>query len=131
MGEGSNLDLSALTFDEFAEFFFQRPENEEYWYHDPAYRDGSSTTSAPQILIDHLTRLFSEFAVVAARYSLTQINHGLWALSSVAGFSLTVHLWDASIPLENRLRCVRSMRHMYSDFVAISDVEVMVGCFFM
>lgn len=131
MNESKNLDLSTLSFDEFVEFFFQRPENEEFWYFEPMYQRADSRASRPEILISHLTRLFTEFAVIAKRYSIAQIDHGIWALFPSSSVSVTEYLWDRSITLEKRLQCIRAMLHIYSDFVAISDAEVMENCFDM
>jgi hypothetical protein len=131
MDQSGNLDLSVLPFDEFVEFFFQRPDDQEYWYQDPAYQSDNVAPSNPEVLIGHATRLFSEFGVVARRYTLSQIDHGIWALLSCWPVSIQESLWNSSIPLETRIQCIRSMFHVYSDFVAGSEEDEMETCFDM
>jgi hypothetical protein len=69
-----------------------------------------------------MTKLFSEFGEIAPKYSLAQIDQGIWG---ILGENLRLYefLFDASVPLPNRLKCVRSMYYVYSDFVAKSDAD--------
>ncbi|HVA16404.1 MAG TPA: hypothetical protein VMV59_01695 [Candidatus Dormibacteraeota bacterium] len=136
--EGKNLDLSAKTFDEFVEFFFAR----DVVYCEPPLNDivadvveigqdyDEAVPSSPEVLIEHMTRLFSEFGQIAPRYSLAQINRGIWTILG-PGLELPDLLWDPAIPFSRRLQCIRSMYHVYSDFVAKSDVNVTENCFGM
>lgn len=77
-----------------------------------------------------MTRLFSDFARIAAKYSLSQVNRGIWTMLG-PGLEMPDLLWDKALPLAKRIKCIRSMYHVYSDFVAKSDVEVMENCFNM
>ena len=128
------FDLSQLNFEEFVSFFFNHDmEKEEYWYHEPALQDfnafNDKNVSSPAIIVEHMTRLFTEFSAVALRYSLPQINAGIWAMFGYGGFQLEKHLWLPATPLDQRLSCIRSMYFVYSDYVAKSTVEVMENCF--
>lgn len=127
-----NTDASTLAFDEFVRFFFQRPANREYWYQDPEFADGNLKWSRPSVVIDYATRLFREFGAIGRNYFLSQIDHGIWALlADGSPLSIQEFLWNSSISLEKRDACIRAMSHVYSDFVAGSEEEEMVNCFYM
>jgi hypothetical protein len=128
------FDLSQLNFEEFVSFLFDHDmEKEEYWYHEPALHTfntfNDKDVSSPSIIVKHMTRLFTEFSAVASRYSLPQINAGIWAMLGYGGFQLEKHLWLPAAPLDERLACIRSMYFVYSDYVVKSTVEVMENCF--
>lgn len=130
------FDLSLMNFEEFVSFFFNHDiKKEEYWYQEPALQNFNDfhdkDVSSPAVIVEHMTRLFTEFSAVASRYSLPQINAGIWAMFSYGGFRLQKHLWLPAAPVEDRLRCIRSMYFVYSDYVAKSTVEVMENCFSM
>ena len=131
------FDLSRLNFDEFLSFFFDHDiETEEFWFQDPDLSDSYSFNddgvAAPAVIIDHLTGLFADFANIAARFSPQQINSGIWAMFSGGGpFWLQKHLWLPSVPLPQRLGCIRSMYFVYAEYVAKSTVQVMENCFSM
>ena len=134
--ERKTLDLSAKSFEQFVEFFFNRDavrdekqlayfltglESEQY---------EEAVHSSPTVVVDHLTKLFSEFGLIAPKYSLAQLDSGIWGMW---GENLRLYelLWDSSVPLERRVKCIRSMFFVYSDFVSKSTVEVMENCFDM
>lgn len=130
------LDLSCKSFEEFLEFFFSRDvvPNEkqfEYFLTDVEGEPyGEAVHSSPTVVVEYLTRLFSEFGVIAPKYALAQLDQGIWG---IWGANLRLHelLWDSSVPLEQRVQCIRSMFFVYSDFVSKSTVEVMENCFYM
>lgn len=130
------FDLSLLTFEEFVSFFFDHDvQKEEYWYQDPALENfndfDDKGVSSPSVIVEHMTRLFTEFSVVASKYTFQQINAGIWAMFTYGGFHLQKHLWLPVVPLALRLNCIGSMYCVYSDYVAKSTVEVMENCFSM
>jgi len=124
--EGVNLDLSRLTFEELAAFFFARkvvPDDEQYDYFLTDQRGekySESNPSSPEILVNHLTKLFSNFGQIANRYTLAQVDQGIWG---VWGTKLRLYefLFASSVPLESRMSCIRSMYHVYSDYVSQLD----------
>lgn len=134
--ELNTLDLSSKSFDQFVEFFFNRevvPDEKQFDYFltDLAgERYDEAVHSLPSVVVNHMTKLFSEFGVIAPKYSLAQLDQGLWG---IFGENLRLYelLWDSSVPLEQRVQCIRSMFSVYSDFVSISKVEVMENCFDM
>jgi hypothetical protein len=134
--EQNTLDLSSKSFDQFVEFFFNRdvvPDEKQFDYFLTGLageRYDEAVTSSPAVVVEHMTKLFSEFAVIGPKYSLAQLDQGIWG---ILGEKLRLYelLWDSSVPLELRVQCIRSMLSVYSDFVSKSKVEVMPGCFDM
>jgi hypothetical protein len=134
--ETNALDLSSKSFDQFVEFFFDRevvPDEKQFDYFLTGLAGehyDEAVHSSPTVVITHMTKLFSEFGAIAPKYSLAQIDQGIWG---ILGENLRLYelLWHSSIPLELRVQCIRSMFSVYSDFVSKSEVEVMPGCFDM
>jgi len=128
------FDLSQLTFDEFVSFFFDM-ETDQHWDRDPDLVNFSDFNdkgvASPQMIVAHMTRLFVEFADIASRFSLEQINAGIWAMFSYGPFRLQKHLWLPSAPLQERLECIRSIYIVYSSYVTKASVKVMENCFLM
>jgi hypothetical protein len=135
-GDSPLFDLSQLSFDEFVSFFFDRDvEAEEFWYQDPVLAThgvfDESGIQYSSTIVEHMTRLFTNFAEVASGFSLPQINVGVSAMFGPAPFQLHNHLWLPTVTLSGRLACIRSMYFVYSDCVSKSQVRVMEGCFDM
>jgi hypothetical protein len=134
--ESKNLDLSSKSFDQFVEFFFNRvvlPDEKQldYYLTDLAgERYDEAVPSSPAIVVEHMTKLFADFGRIAPKYSLAQLDQGIWG---IFGENLRLYelLWDSSVPLEQRIQCIRSMFSVYSDFVSKSKEEVMENCFDM
>lgn len=129
MNQPANVDLARLSFDEFVRFFFDHPENEQFWYADPRYALADVSISSP-LLLDHLTSLFQNFAAVTSKYSPAQVSHGIWAMFSPS-FSLMDVLWDSTGAIEKRSECIRSMATLFADYVSANDDESLQKCFYM
>lgn len=130
------FDLSKLSFDEFVSFFFDHDlDKEEHWYQEPALENfhdfDDDDTLSPAVVVEYMTRVFTQFVSISSQYSLQQLDAGIWAMFSHGGFLVQKHLWLYATPLSERLACIRSMYSVYSDFVAKSTVEVMENCFDM
>lgn len=136
MSDKPLFDLSELSFDEFVSFFFNHDiDAEEYWYQDPALSSWNDfdeqSIRSPRVIVGHMTRLFTNFGDIASKFSLQQINAGIWAMFTNQPFRLQKHLWLLSTPLPERLDCIHAMYSVFSDYVAKSKVEVMENCFYM
>jgi len=120
--ECKNLDLSAFAFDEFVAFFFARnvvPGNEQYEYfstdlNGEKYDD--FVPSSPDRLVNHLTKLITEFASIATKYTSAQVDQAIWGLWSIR--CLQQFLFERMVPLESRVGCIRAMSHVYIDYVS-------------
>jgi hypothetical protein len=116
------LDLSAMTFEQFVQFFFARdvvPDEEQFHYFlgdSLGRRFDETERSSPAVVVGYMTRLFSEFGRIAPEYSLGQIDQGIWGILGEAQ-RLYELLWAQSVPLPQRVECIRSMYSVHSDFV--------------
>ena len=130
---GDVFDLSQFTYDEFVSFFFDRDmATEQHWYRDQELFDLTwSDVADPQVIVEHMTRMFTEFEELTRRFSPEQVNAAIWAMFSCDPFHLQKFLWMSSLPLDKCLACIRSMYAVYSDHVAKSKVLVMENCFDM
>ncbi len=128
----SNLDVSVLSYEEWLAYFFeQRLLAEEEFFGDAFCSDYVFfDASAPIEVVGYLRRLCTEFRAIGQRYSLPQLNQGLWAILG-SDFELQKYLWQQSAPLVERIACVRSMLQPYADFVAGHPAPVMENCFEM
>ena len=123
-----NLDLSSKSFDHFVEFFFSRrvvQDQEQYDYFFiglAGEKYDEAVPSSPAILVTHMTKLFSEFGQIGTKYSLAQVDQAVWG---ILGEKLRLYefLLETSVPLANRLECIRSMYCVFSDFVAKSKAD--------
>jgi hypothetical protein len=131
--ESSNFDLSALTFDQFERFFFDRrvldPREGSFF---DAFCPGFSSfaSSSPSNTVEMLHRLMSDFAKIGSNYSLGQINQGIWAMFGPT-IEIQEHLWLDSVNLSLRQQCIRAMIVPYRDFVCGHTAEQMENCFDM
>lgn len=129
MHQPANPDPARLSFDDFVRFFFDHPESEQFWYADARYALSELNFSGPQLL-DYMIRLFSDFGAAVAPYSVPQISHGIWAMFSPS-FSLSDALWNSSLPLPQRIECIRTMGSMFTSYVVEHDAEPLQKCFYM
>lgn len=126
--EPKDLDLSSWTFDAICAFFFARevvPKDEQYGYFLTDLRGETyfeCVPSSPEVLVNHLTRLLVNFGQIASRYTLAQVDQGVWGMW---GVNLSLHelLFAPPVPLTSRLDCIRSMYHVYSDYVSKLERE--------
>jgi len=122
------FDLSSLSYEELVIFFFDRPAP-ELGDHMPSFtgEDAECEWSRPEVAVSFLTGMCRSFADICRKYCSGQVNQAIWMIIGV-DFDLVEYLWDKSVPLSERLECIRSMFSVYSDFVAKSDVQVMENC---
>ena len=78
--------------------------------------------SRPEVIVGHMTRLFSEFGRIAPKYSLSPLNQGFWG---IFGENLRLYelWWDSSIPWDQWIQCIRSMYSVY--FQSTGDGELL------
>lgn len=110
--------LTNLTFEEWLTHVFDHPvpqSNENAWYWDMD-RDRWEEDSADSV--DFLTRAFEDAAAVLEPYTNAQLNQGLWFLASNACSSHMFALMNASVPLAERVRCVRSFHELFEQCFA-------------
>jgi len=116
------LSLSSKTFEEYVRFLFDRdvvPDDAHFnWYLTDL--DGAKydeiDRSEPAVLVGYMTRLFSDFAAIVAGYSPAQVDQGVWGIWGEAVRSYEL-VFATSVPLSQRLACIRSMYVVYKDYV--------------
>jgi hypothetical protein len=127
----NKLDLAQFTYEELITFFFDRLAPEATEHTGSFTAEGAECAwSRPETAVSFLTRMCRNFAEISRKYSLGQVNQAIWMVIG-ADFDLIDHLWDNTVPLNDRLECIRSIYVVYSDFVSKSDVEIMENCFYM
>ena len=118
------LDLSSKSYDDFVEFFFNRevvPEDELFYLYATELsgeRYDEAVPSSPAILVEYMTTLFSGFGKITTKYSLSQIDQGIWGILGPSFNSLYQFVFSDLVPLSIRVECIRSMYFVYSDLVA-------------
>ncbi len=124
-GEGSwaEFDLSALSYPQFLDFFFDRPivgDDKEY----ELFRGGIDDfiASKPGVVVDHVRAMCQNFVEVASVYSHEELNQGLWAVFG-AGISCEQYLFDPTLDLGLRIHCIESMYLPFRDVVANSSID--------
>jgi hypothetical protein len=118
-----DFDLSALTYPQFLDFFFDRPfvsDNEQY----DLFRGGIDrfTASKPATVVAHLQAMCRGFSELTKVYSHEELNQGLWAVFG-AGISCEQYLFDPAVDLGLRIECIESMYLPFRDVVARSAIE--------
>jgi len=120
------FDCSAMQFDQWITFFFDRPVPDDNFVRDYTFFEAAD----PSRVIEYMTALFTDFPKLITHYTLPQINQAIWSMFG-CNFDLKQYLFDRKVPIEKRLTCVRSMYHVYAGYVAKSTIEEMENCFFM
>jgi hypothetical protein len=117
------FDLSALSYPQFLDFFFDRPivGNEEQYDVFRAGFDGF-IASNPATVVAHLQAMCLGFSGLTKVYSHEELNQGLWAVFG-AGISCEQHLFDPTVDLGLRIACVESMYLPFRDVVARSAIR--------
>jgi hypothetical protein len=107
--------LTDLSFDEWVRHLFDHPVTDPAWHWDV---DADYAELEPQVVVSYATRLFQQAGELLAPYTDAQANQGLWLLISETASPLYA-LAEASIPLEQRVRCIRSISTVFDQcFVA-------------
>src|SRR5215207_1695413 len=114
-----NNALTDLTFEQWVIHVFDHPVDhlmpEWYWDIDGDYWDAQQM---PNETVDYITRAFEQIESVAKPYTDAQLNQGLWYIASNGLSDYMFALMDGRVPLERRLRCVRSFYSPYANLFA-------------
>ena len=102
--------LTFLPFEDWVKFIFAHEANGPQWYFAPnaPYWDGS-----PDLTVSYITRLFEDPLPVLSGYSDEQLNQGFWYLVSNGASDMMFALNDEAVPLEQRIRCLKSFRLLF------------------
>jgi hypothetical protein len=117
-----DFDLSALSYPQFLDFFFDRPiVSEEKRYY--LFRGGidSFVSSNPAAVVAHVQTMCREFSELTKVYLHEELNQGLWAVFG-PGISCEQYLFDPTVDLGLRIGCIESMYIPFKDVVAHSVI---------
>ena len=101
--------ITYLTFEQWVRYVFDHPVTVPAWHWDP---EAESADLPPLRIIAYATKLFEGCGGLLDAYSDAQVNQGLWFLISETSPHLYA-LADTSIPLEERLHCIRSISALF------------------
>ncbi len=104
--------FTGLSFDAWVRHLFDHPVTEPAWHWD---EDADSAELPPQLVVAYATELFQHAGNLLASYTDAQANQGLWFLIS-EGNSPLYALNDASVPLEQRVNCIRSITTLFEQY---------------
>ena len=117
----NDLDLSALTSEQFSSFFFNRPivagADARYHMFLGEFECFALPPSYPAAVVANLQAMCRNFAELAKIYSREQLEQGLWAMFG-AVLTCGEYLFDPAIERRLRVDCVESMYLPFRDVVA-------------
>jgi len=102
--------LSYLPFEEWVKHVFDHEVRKPEWYWD---LDRSYWKAPSELTVDYLTRLFSRPLPILANYSDEQLKQGFWYLTSSACSNHMFAVIDDAVPLEVRVKCVKSIQRVF------------------
>jgi hypothetical protein len=126
-----DFDLSALSYPQFLDFFFDRPivgDDKEY----DLFRGGIDyfIASNPATVVAHVQAMCRNFLEVTKVYSHKELQQGLWAVFGAA-ISCEQYLLDPAVDLGLRIDCIESMYVPFRDVVAESTIGKHDSFYFM
>jgi hypothetical protein len=122
------MDLRAVPFDAWLAFIFDHPvrlpgdEETKAWY----WTQDLDISIDPIRQIVFLTRFCDDPTPVLARYSVAEIDQGLWYIFSGGGEDITYRLlWSPEVPWELRERCIAAIPNLWPALFEVADVGTM------
>ena len=129
MWDDDQYDLVGASFDEFIAFIFDRDyvpipagdDKPEPWYW------SSEIAFDSRQVADHYLRLFADPGFLRIRYTEDQLEQAFWAIQSPnLDCAVREIIWDESVALEVRERCVRSMETLFAELFSDCPLDTSV-----
>jgi hypothetical protein len=114
-GTGMAEQITFLSFEEWVRHMFDHEASGPQWYYDAA---APFWMGPADLNVEYITRLFEEPVPVLSEYSDAQLNQGFWYLVSNGGSDCMFALIDESVPLEKRVRCLKSFKSVFQKLFA-------------
>ncbi len=118
-------DLTDISLEDFQDFLFNHPIpnkdiGEEHWYWD---FDLLIDYNEEQIANSYI-ELFEKADALLNKYSLEQLEQGLWAIPS-ENLDCSVYnlIWNSSLDLNTKDRLIQSMYHLYEKLFNVQKLE--------
>ena len=99
-----------LSFEDWVKQVFDHEVRKPEWYWD---KDAWSWKGPSDLTVEYLSRLFGRPLPILANYSDEQLNQGFWYLTSGACSNHRFAVTDETVPLDARVRCVRSIQRVF------------------
>lgn len=112
-------EITKLTFENWIKYVFDHPVNKKQAWYFRNNRPYWNETSKPALTVAYLSRFFSNPDTFAVPYSDAQLNQGLWFLADNACSNHIFALLAESVPLSERLACIRAMFILYERLFAL------------
>jgi hypothetical protein len=116
------FDISALSYSQFLDFFFDRPILPDRKLH-KLFLDATDRFLAakPRVVAGYLQEMCRKFSELTKVYTPEQLDQGLWLIFG-SGISCEQYLFDPTVDLELRTECIQSMYFPFRDVVACSTI---------
>lgn len=108
-------EIKFLRFEDWVRHMFDHEASEPKWYFEP---EAPVWIGPPDLNVEYITRLFEDPVSVLSKYSDEQLNQGFWFLVSNGASDCMFALMEESIPIEKRLRCVKSFVSVFEKIFA-------------
>jgi hypothetical protein len=102
--------ITDLSFEDWVSFIFDHPVGGPEWYAEP---DAPFWNAAAAATAAYLTRLFEDPCPALEGFTDAELNQGLWYLISPGLGEHMLCLDEPSVPIETRVRCVRSCESLF------------------
>jgi hypothetical protein len=109
------IGITALTFEEWIAFAFDRRVTRPEWYFDD---DADWWSGSPGLTVAYLTGLFEEPGSLMSLYSPAQVSQGLWYLVANGCSDSMCSLLDGSVPWADRRRAIDSIGTLNESLLA-------------
>lgn len=104
-----------LPFDDWVRHLFDHPGTGPEWWWGP---EAPFWQGPAALTIAHVTRLFDDPLPALSAYDDDQLNRGFWYLISNGASDCMFALSDASVPIADRERCLRSFATVFRTLFA-------------
>ena len=108
--------LTFLSFEEWLKLIFDHPVGGPQWYFDV---EAPFWDAPAEITVDYITKFFASPIPFLKDYTDEQLNQGFWYLVSNGCSDMMFALSEPSVPLEQRLRCLRSFGSVFEQLFAV------------
>lgn len=108
--------MANLSFDAWLVHVFDHEVGGPQWYFAP---DAAYWQGPPAVTLAYLTHLFEDPVPCLHAYSDEQLNQGFWYIVSNGASDYLLALLEQQVPLQARLRCIRSFVNLFEKLFAV------------
>jgi hypothetical protein len=107
--------LTNLTFDQWIRHVFDHEVGYPEWHFEP---EADFWDGPPAVTVEYMMRLFNDSLTAVQGYTEAQMNQGLWYIASNACSNCMFAVTDVSVPMPDRIECLRAIFALYRDLLA-------------